>query len=239
MSWEIAGALMIFLAGIVRGFAGFGFSALCVASLTFFISPALAVPLIFLMEIAASVWMLPSLWRQIDFSWLRAFMLGLVITTPIGVALLAHLSVAHAQITVYGLLILASLLVFAQGRNWLPAFAVPYWLAGGFSGLANGLATVGGLVAALFLLSSKRDAACIRASLVALFFIGDIYALLWGGGLGLLQAAHFRWLMIFILPLVAGLVLGSFIFRHWGAGNYRPLVVLLIFAVALFGLARL
>ena len=46
-------AAAVFFAAIVRGFAGFGFSALTVASLVFVLPPAVVVPLVLMLEVAA------------------------------------------------------------------------------------------------------------------------------------------------------------------------------------------
>jgi hypothetical protein len=54
---------IVLLAGIVRGFAGFGFSALtwrgCRCS-----SPAQVVPAVFVLEVVASLTLLPSVWAR-------------------------------------------------------------------------------------------------------------------------------------------------------------------------------
>ncbi|RYF80996.1 MAG: sulfite exporter TauE/SafE family protein, partial [Comamonadaceae bacterium] len=46
---------VVFAAGVVRGFAGFGFSAIAVAGLSLIVSPAQVVPAIFALEILASL----------------------------------------------------------------------------------------------------------------------------------------------------------------------------------------
>jgi len=51
----LAATGVVFAAGIVRGFAGFGFSALCVAGMSLFVSPAEVVPPIFVLEVLASL----------------------------------------------------------------------------------------------------------------------------------------------------------------------------------------
>ena len=49
------GMAVVLVAGIVRGFAGFGFSALTVAGMSLFISPAQVVPVAFVLEVLASL----------------------------------------------------------------------------------------------------------------------------------------------------------------------------------------
>ncbi|HEY8708579.1 MAG TPA: sulfite exporter TauE/SafE family protein, partial [Burkholderiaceae bacterium] len=66
----IASLLIVFGAGVVRGFAGFGFSALSVAGLALLVSPARVVPAIFMLEVLASLSLLRSAARDIDWHWL-------------------------------------------------------------------------------------------------------------------------------------------------------------------------
>ena len=58
-------ALLIFLAAIVRGYSGFGFSLLAITSLSLIHPLTLVIPAVFMMEIAASIHMLPSVWREV------------------------------------------------------------------------------------------------------------------------------------------------------------------------------
>ena len=54
---------VIFLAAIVRGYSGFGFSLLTITALSLLMAPAQVIPAIFLLEIAASLHLLPSIGR--------------------------------------------------------------------------------------------------------------------------------------------------------------------------------
>ena len=65
----------IFGAAVVRGYSGFGFSLLAIISLSLLLPPAEIVPSIFMMEIAASLHLLPSVWR--DIHWRALLWLGL------------------------------------------------------------------------------------------------------------------------------------------------------------------
>ena len=51
------------------------------------------------------------------------------------------------------------------------------FLAGGVSGIINGLGTLGGMPISLFLLITKVRPIVIRGSLAAIFFIADAYVL--------------------------------------------------------------
>ncbi len=60
MQWVLSPAglacmVIVFAAGIVRGFAGFGFSALSVAGMSLLLPPAQVVPAVFVLEVVASL----------------------------------------------------------------------------------------------------------------------------------------------------------------------------------------
>ena len=57
---------IIFLASFVRGFSGFGFSASSISLLSFILPPKEIVPIILLLEIVASFFMIPSIWKKIN-----------------------------------------------------------------------------------------------------------------------------------------------------------------------------
>ena len=85
----VVNLLIVFAAGMVRGFSGFGFSALCVAGLSLFVPPAQVVPPIFVLEVLASVTLLRGALKDADWPWLSWLALGNALFIPLGVALLA------------------------------------------------------------------------------------------------------------------------------------------------------
>jgi hypothetical protein len=56
-----AAITIVFLAAIVRGYSGFGFSLLAITSQSLLYAPAIVIPSVFLLEIAASIHLLPGL----------------------------------------------------------------------------------------------------------------------------------------------------------------------------------
>ena len=230
-------AVAVFFAAIVRGFAGFGFSALTVASLVFVLPPAVVVPLVLMLEVAASIQMLPGAWRHADFQWLLPTAAGVAVGTPVGALALSLWEPESVRLALYALLAGLAAANILLERGVFRAPAVSPFAAGVAAGIANGIAAVAGIVAGLFLLASRRPAATVRASLVALFFVGDIYALLWGGGLGLLRPSHAILFAAAIVPLVAGVAVGSALFSS--EKNYRPLASALILTAAAAGLLKI
>jgi uncharacterized protein len=83
----VAAIAIVFLAAIVRGYSGFGFSLLAITAVSLLYAPAMIIPSVFLLEIAASIHLLPGLWH--DIYWRS--LVPLVIGTPLGLASAAAL----------------------------------------------------------------------------------------------------------------------------------------------------
>ena len=103
--------LVILTAAVIRGYSGFGFSALTVAGLTLILPPAEVIPIAFLLEIGASIHMLPLVWKDIDWNRLRWLTMGMLIATPIGVYLLSILPEIPTRWLVLSLIFIAGLLL--------------------------------------------------------------------------------------------------------------------------------
>ena len=221
----IIGGLVVGFAAVVRGFSGFGFSALTVVGLSFLMPPASAVPPILMMEIAASIWMLPEVRRDIDWKWLAPIMLGFFVGTPCGIWLLVSLPEDVTRLFIYTVILLLGgvALIFRgresdaeAGRAISPGrFAAMSFAVGIVGGIVNGLSAVG-LVIAVFMLLMRQRSARIRASLVTVFFASDIFALLWGGGFGLVGAEQFLIFGVYLIPLILGVMLGAHFSRKGG-----------------------
>ena len=171
-----AAASIVAVAAIVRGFSGFGFSAFCVVGLSFFFAPAVATPLVLLLEIAASCALLPGARREIDRRFLLAASIGIAVGSPFGIWILAHAPPAAMRAGVCALVAVLALIILRPPQKIAVALAAtPPLIVGLLAGIANGAAALAGLVAVVFLLSSRRDAAQIRATLIALFLFSDIW----------------------------------------------------------------
>lgn len=237
--WPLAFWLAaIFLAGIVRGYSGFGFSALCVASLTLVLPPAEVVPVILVLEVAASVGMLPQVWRDVDWRALAWLILGAVAATPFGVIFLAQVPADAARVAI-SLLVLAACGLLLLGYRFRRAQGAKGVLATGcVSGLVNGVGAVGGLPVVIFLLASAAGAAATRALLVAYLLLTDVYATALTLGQGLLTWELIgRW-AIALPALFLGIALGNRHFLKAPPESFRRFTLSLLILLALLGLLR-
>ena len=224
--------LCIFGAAVVRGYSGFGFSLLAVTSLSFFLPPAEIVPSIFIMEVAASLHLLPGVWRDIHWRALLWLTAGCLVGTPFGVYALAHAAPAPMTLALaVSVLIAAILLTRGYALKSLPGPAVTF-ATGTSSGLLNGSFGIGGPPVILFFFSSPAGAAAGRASMIAYFLITDIMALAWQGWSGLITMTTLWRALIFLPALTGGIWLGNRGFNTADPLDFRRWVLRLLMVLA-------
>jgi uncharacterized protein len=223
---------VIFLAAIVRGFSGFGFSLLSITALSLVYAPAEIVPSIFLLEIAASLHLLPSIWRDVHWRSLLPLTIGCLIATPLGVYALANVPVAPMQIALAVFVLIAALLLrrgFAL-KSMPGTFATA--AAGAASGLANGAFGIGGPPVVLFYFSSPAGNVAGRASLIAFFLATDVIGLANQSAQGLLTW-DVAWRALWYLPaLIVGVWVGARSFKGTDPTLFRKAVLLLLAVLA-------
>jgi uncharacterized membrane protein YfcA len=231
-------AVCIFLAAIVRGYSGFGFSLLAITSISLLLPPVQIVPSIFLMEVAASLHLLPGVWREIHWrplSWLFA---GCCAGTPFGVYALAHAPAAPMTLALAAF-VLASAILLAKGyaMKRLPGRVFTF-ATGAASGVFNGGFGMGGPPIVLFFFGSPAGVAAGRASLIAFFLLTDIVGLGWQGWSGLITLTTLWRAACFLPPLMAGLWLGNRSFKHADPAIVRRWILRLLMLLALLVGAR-
>ncbi len=229
---------IILLASFVRGFSGFGFSASSVSLLSFILPPKEIVPIILLLEIIASFFMIPSIWNKINWKFVFYLLLGVIFGTPFGVKLLSVLepSITHLFISITVLFF--AFLLLKGYKNKKLNHNISKFFVGSIAGAVNGFGTLAGLPIALYLLIIVAEPAVIRASLAALFFFTDFYALILSYFNNILNLAVFyrTFPLIFLVPI--GVVLGTKLFKESSKENYKRYVLYFLIIVSIFGLIR-
>jgi uncharacterized protein len=222
----------IFGAAVVRGYGGFGFSMFAIVSLSVLLPPAEIVPSIFLMEIVASLHLLPGVWRDIHWRALCWLTAGSLVGTPFGVYALAHVPPAPMTLAL-AVFVLAAAILLARGYalKSLPGPAVTF-ATGAASGLCNGGFGIGGPPVILFFFSSPAGAAAGRASMIAFFLVTDVTGLAWQGGSGLLNRSTVWHAALFLPPLAAGVWLGNRGFLKADPVSFRRWVLRLLMVLA-------
>ena len=232
------GVLVALFAGFVRGFAGFGLSAFIVAGMSLWLSPQIIVPAAMMLEVLASVSLLRSVWPHVSWHWIRPLIAGYAVSVPLGVWCLSILPEVPVRLAVSTIILCVATALLAGFRpRWGDGIGVRLG-TGLVAGFMSGLASVGGMIAAMMLFTTSLPAVRLRATLIALFVLSSSYALLWAGQRGLVNRGTLIWAAWLVVPMLIGIATGGHGFARASESQFRRAMLGLLAAVAAMGMIR-
>jgi uncharacterized protein len=228
----IAALAAALVAGLVRGFAGFGAALIFMPVVAAAIEPRVAAPILLIMD---SVLTLPMVYRAVRTCHWRTVLpaaLAAMATAPLGAAILTHANPAPLRWGLSGL-VLAMLLLLASGMRYS---GEPHTAAsaavGGSAGILGGIAQVSGPPMIAFWVAGPFVPAVIRANMMTFFaFTGasTILAYAWNG----LFTRELLWMVALFGPLYAiALFLGARLFGRAPDRYYRRIAYVIIAVAA-------
>ncbi|PXW68922.1 hypothetical protein C7964_103433 [Loktanella sp. PT4BL] len=230
--------VIVIVAGIVRGFSGFALSAVVMASAVIILPPVQIIPICWWLEMTASVLMARGGWQEADRGIVMGLVIGSTIGVPFGLLLTTSVSVEASQLIALTVIIALALTQLAKIRLAFLATKAGLYGSGIAAGIVTGLASVGGMVIAIYVLSQDAPAAKMRAALVLFLFVSSLTSLimlLWFGVMNSTAAARGLSLAI---PTTLGVFLGQRLFTPRFASYYRPACLSLLCALAGAALVR-
>ena len=230
---------VILFASLVRGFSGFGFSASSVSLLSFILPPKEIVPIILLLEIIASFFMIPSIWNKINWKFVLFLLLGVLFGTPLGIHLLSVLQPKLTHLIISITILIFAFLLLRGYKNRDLNHNLSKFFVGVIAGTVNGFGTLAGLPIALYFLIIAAEPAVIRASLAALFFFTDFYALLLAYFKDILDYKIIYRTLPLILVVPIGVYIGTKLFTGSSKENYKKYVLYFLILVSVFGIIRI
>jgi uncharacterized protein len=244
MPFDLSFAAMVWMglacliAGLVRGYSGFGFSAMVIAASGLVTNPLHLVVAVVVLETVMSA----QAWERAgpDVDWRRAgwLLAGAAVGLPLGLWALTGISedAARAIVSGYVLLMCAVLLVgFKLAREMRGAGG--NLAVGVVSGLANAPG-MGGLPVAAFFSAQPMPAAVFRATLIAYFPLLDFVSvpLYWLAGL---VSWDTLWISLWLLPpTILGNWLGGRHFFNTDPQSFRRFAIILLAGLAAMGLLK-
>jgi uncharacterized protein len=238
--WQVLAlsSAAIFLAAIVRGFSGFGFSLLSITAMSLILPVAQIVPSIFLLEIAASINLISGIWREIHWRSLTWLMVGYVIGLPAGAYVLIYAPEAPAQI-VLGLFVIGTAILMLRGFHLARTPGASASTATGVaSGVLNGAFGIGGPPVVLFYFSTPGAAAIGRASIIFFFLFTDLLGVGYFATQGIVTMQSFVQAALWLPALLIGVWIGAHGFRRMNEQVFRRWVLVILMALALLGIGK-
>ena len=224
------------VAAFVRGYSGFGFSALVVSASALVTNPLYFVAVVMFCEFGMTFQQWRGISRDVKWPVVGVLMAGALIGVPAGLAVITAVDVdtVRAVVALYVLAMCAVLL-----RGWaIAAQGLPVTGAVGvFAGAANAVG-MAGLPVASFFTAQSMPAAAFRATLIAYFAILDIFSapIMYAHGLvtwdTIIAAALSTPIIVF------GVWVGGRQFLRVAPSDFRRFAIGLLAVLALIGLAK-
>jgi uncharacterized membrane protein YfcA len=232
-------ALSIALLGAayVRGYSGFGFSAIFIAFAALLTNPLPLIPVVFACEMLMTVFQARGIRGHVDWRRVIALLLGAAIVLPISVWTILSVGEESVRLTV-SLIVLVMSLILLSGWTLTRVIGTPGNMGVGMiSGLCNS-AGIGGLPVAAFMTALPMPAARFRATMIVYLTGLDLITmpLLWMGGLVTWDTAIGVTLAFPLLGL--GVWLGGRQFLAASPTTFRRFAVMLLLSLSLLGLIR-
>lgn len=247
-SWLILtlGFLVALIAGIVRGFAGFGFSALSVAGMSLAVPPSTVIPALLILEVIASFGLVRSALPDIDHNWMWILLLGNLLCIPLGIAALALLPGDWMRLLVGGILLVGAITLKAMGGKKLAPTQQLKIMTGVLSGLLNGLTASGGVVAAMLMSAARVAPVSLRGTMVIFLLFSGSYALVWAwilsqdatAAVPLISSDTLHWVLLFSPGMFVGIWIGQRQFSRAHPSSYRNFVLNLLMLISVLGVIR-
>lgn len=231
--------ISILVAGVARGFSGFGAALIFVPLASALIGPKMANPILLVIDAVCASSLLPGATGKADKKDVGAMSIGALFGVPAGVVLLVHLDPIVVRwvisITALGFL---GLLISGwryRGKPYPPLAAGVGLVAGVYSGAAQ----LGGPPVVAYWLGGANSVATVRANIVLYFAISSIFSAVSYYYAGLFITDVFL-LSVICGPLYAiGLFIGARSFGLASEQTFRRICYVLIGVAAVSSLPLL
>lgn len=233
LEWVIAAA---FVAGLVRGFSGFGTAMIYLPVAAQFMPPIWAIVTLVVMDIFGPIPILPRAARDASKGDLARLLIATCVVLPLG---LATLSLVAPEVYRYALSAVSLGLVacLVSGLRYRGALRPPMvYGIGGAAGFLGGLVGVPGPPVILFYMASTLPVRVVRANVLIYLFLFDFLLLAMIGIRGDLTLTPVLVGLLLAVPNVVGNILGARVFDPARAGMYRAVAYAIVALSALMGL---
>ena len=230
-------ALALLAAAYVRGYSGFGFSAIFIACAALLTNPLPLIPVVFLCEILMTAFQARGIRPHVDWRRVLWLWLGAALALPFAVAAILSVGEGTARLIVSGLVFVMSLVLLSGWTLQRVLGGGGFAGVGVVSGICNG-AGIGGLPVAAFLSAQPIPAPVFRATMIVYLTGLDLMTLpwMWHGGMVTGDTALAAALALPFLGL--GIWLGGKRFTAASPTEFRRFAVLLLLGLSGLGLIR-
>ena len=224
------------LAGLVRGFSGFGTSMILMPVIAAVYSPQTAVVLVFLIDSTAAIPVVIPELRRGEWKSLLPGFAGFLVVLPLGLAVLKFGDPVVLRWSLAILIMLSVVILWSGWRYEGPRSRAIDTAIGGVSGFTGGACGLPGPPVIIYWMAARLKAAVVRANTMVFLYITDCAI---GVGLFLSGILTFDGLIkgAGAMPFyLAGLLIGARGFSMANETTYRRIAFLIILVAAITSL---
>jgi uncharacterized membrane protein YfcA len=225
-----------FVAGLARGFSGFGSALIFIPLASSIISAKLASPLLLVIDFVAAAPLIPNGWRHADRRDVGTMLLGTLIGVPIGTWALTQIDALTVRWMIVALIVPMLALLMSGWRYRGTPTAVLTATVGALAGFFNGVAQVGGPPIVLYWLRDATVARVVRANIIVFFAASSVLTTISYLIGGVLTTAVVGLAALTGPAFGVGLWLGSHMFGLASEETFRRICYALIALAALVSL---
>lgn len=227
------------VAGLARGFSGFGSALIFMPLASSIAAPRLVAALLLIIDFVAATPLLPDAWRKANRGAAATMVAGALVGVPVGTYFLTWLNPITTR-WIISCFVGALLLVLLSGWRYRGKDHVAVSVGiGALSGFCSGLAQTGGPPIVGYWLGRPVTPAIARANIVLFFGASDFFSVVSYAASGLMTV-HAILFSLIVGPVYAvGIKLGASLFGRASDTLFRGICYSLIAAAVIVGLPLL
>lgn len=230
-------AAALFAAAFIRGYSGFGFSAIFIILAALTTNPIPLIPVVFCCEVLMTVFQARDIRPHIDWKRATTLLIGAGIAIVPAVYVMARLGEQEARIAVSCLILVLSLLLLSGWQFQRPIGRSGHIGVGIFAGMANS-AGVGGLPVAAFMTAQPIPATVFRATMIVFLTGIDLMTLPVMAANGLVTSDTVFGVVLAFPILGLGIWAGTHRFSKTSQSQFRKFVVLMLSVFSILNILK-
>jgi uncharacterized protein len=221
-------AATAFIAGLARGFSGFGAALIFVPVASSLVGPKIATPILAVIDLIFAAHLIPRAWTIGDHREVAVMFAGALVGIPVGTMILRNFDPLTLRWMIAGMATAMFLLILSGWRFHGKPHPSATVAVGAVSGLFGGIAQIGGPPVVSYWLGTGREPVRLRANIILFFAVSGLFSFInyWWGGL--LTEAVVRLSIIAGPGYGIGAYLGTHLFGLASQSTFRTASLVLI-----------
>lgn len=228
--------LVVLIAGIVRGFTGFGSALLAVPALAVVYGPVQAVVIEVLIEVPVCLGLLPTAIKHSERRTILPMIAMFMMFVPVGAVLLTVTNPGIVKLLMSLFVLFAVVLMWQQSRITRVVSPRANYVVGAVSGTTQGLTGMAGPLFATALIARGDNSIRTRANISALACAIILFSVMSFAILGLITAELALYALLASPGILFGVWVGSLLFRRYGDLKLRVVILCFLAVTAIFTL---